>query len=116
MANEFGRAESDAICPVPLEKLGELYRADPDAILSLVGEMPEDGRIRLAMFCYGRAHLRDIGLSIAALCGEQRMVEMAGVMGQVLASQCRAKVRTFGAERVAPAPVKVKISLAGRAR
>lgn len=113
MANEFGPAEVDAICPVPLARLGQIYRSDPDGITALLGEMPEDARIRLAVFCYGRAHLRDVGLSIAAQCSETRLSEMAGMIGQVLAVQCRAKVRTFGADAPARIVAKPRISLGG---
>ncbi len=41
MANEWGHAERDAVCPVPLEKLGQLHRADPEGVLALVAEIPE---------------------------------------------------------------------------
>lgn len=114
MANEFGRAEREGICPVPLDQLGELYRRDPDGIIGMVGGMSEDARIKLAVFCYGRAHLREIGLTIAAQCSETRLTEMAGMIGQVLAVQCRAKSRSFGSERDrGTTQSKPKVSLAG---
>ena len=115
MANEWSHAERDAVCPVPLEKLGQLHRADPDGVLALVGEMKEDARIRLAVYCYGRAHLRDVGLAIAEQCSETRLAHMAGMIGQVMVVQCRAAVRTFGADRGDRAVLRPKISLGGRA-
>lgn len=115
MANEFGRAEPDGVCPVPLDKLGQLYRSDPDDLMEMIREMPEDRRIRLAVFCYSRAHLRDVGLSIAAVCDAARLAEMAGMVGQVMAAQCRSKVRTFGPE-TGSRPAFKTISLAGSVR
>lgn len=116
MANAFGAQEREDICPVPLDQLGRLYRADPDAILTMIGAMSEDARIKLAVFCYSRAHLRDVGLSAAALCDEARLAEMAGMIGQVLAVQCRAKVRSFGGGAEEKAVPKMKISLGGGGR
>ncbi|WP_375461120.1 hypothetical protein [uncultured Enterovirga sp.] len=114
MAGEWGHAERDAVCPVPLEKLGQLHRADPEGVLSLVAEMPESARIKLAVFCYGRAHLRDVGLAIAEQCDETRLAQIAGMIGQVMAVQCRAAVRTFGSDRGDRAVSRPKISLGGR--
>ena len=116
MANDFGRAEPDAICPVPLDKLGSLYRSDPEDLMSQIRDMPEDRRITLAVFCYQRAHLRDLGLSIAATCSDGKLVEAAGVVGQALSIQCRASVRRFGQDAPARPTGKPKISLGGNSR
>lgn len=114
MASDWGLPERDAICPVPLEKLGQFHRADPEGVLELIAEMPEDARIKLAVYCYGRAHLRDIGLAIAERCSEARLGQLAGMIGEVMAVQCRAAVRTFGSESMNRGTAKPLISLAGR--
>lgn len=113
MPNEFCAAEADPACPVSLDTLGQLYRADPAAVAGMVSYLPEDRRARLAMFCYARAHFRELGLTIAASCNETRLAELAGVLGQVLAAQCRAKVRTFGSDLGSRVTARPKISLAG---
>lgn len=113
MANDFRAAEAEPDCPVSLDILGRLYRADSAAIADMVSLLPEDRRARLAMFCYARAHLRELGLTIAESCNETRLAELAGVLGQVLAAQCRAKVRTFGADFGSRIVARPKISLAG---
>lgn len=113
---DFGNPEPGGICPVPLAKLEKLYRAYPGEIVRLIAEMPEDRRIRLAVFCYGRPHLRDVGLAIAAICDEARLAEMAGMMGMVLAAQCRAKVGMAGGERPQAAGATPPVGLTGSAR
>lgn len=114
---EFGRAEPDADCPVSLEDLGDLYRADPDSVLQSVRDFPEEKRVRLALFCYNRSHLRKLALTIASSVDPARLGELAGTMGEVLAAQCRASGLSFGTEPIAvakPVKAKPKISLGGR--
>ena len=116
MAREFGQAEPDAVCPVPLERLGQLYRSDPTELMEQIGDMEEGKRVQLAVYCYGRAHLREVGLSIAATCSEGKLVEVAGMIGQALSIQCRGVRRSFGLDAPRPTEKVVKVSLAGRAR
>jgi|SRR4051812_13657412 len=103
---------SEADCPVSLDLLGRLYRADPACVAEMLCDVSEDRRARLAMFCYHRAHLRQLGLTIAASCDAARLAQLAGTMGQVLAQQCRMHVRDF-ARQTAPHWVPRKIALAG---
>jgi hypothetical protein len=111
---EFGPTELDADCPIPLEDLGELYRSDAATLSALLAKMPEDARGRVALFCYGRSHLRALGLTIAATCNEKRVAYLAGALGSVLAAQCRAKLRdSFGQDPSHFSRPKAKISLAG---
>ena len=53
-------------CPVPAEFIGRLYRAPKHRISEIVSDLSRSERGGLATFCYGRAHLRAIGLAIAA--------------------------------------------------
>jgi hypothetical protein len=114
MGSGFGRLEFDATCPITLDLLGELYRADPITVNARLSGFSEDQRARVALFCYSRAHLRDLALTIAAGCDAARLGELAGTLGQVLAGQCRAKVRDFGGASMpfASRP-KARISLGG---
>ena len=93
----------DAHCPVSTDALGQLYRADPVSAAEMVDGLPESRRVELALFCYSRAHLRPLAMSIAAKCDAARLVREAGTLGEVLATQCRQHVSTRQA----------KISLAG---
>jgi hypothetical protein len=111
---DFGMAEPDATCPVSLDTLGQLYRANKLSVPDILRDVPEDKRARLALFCYNRSHLRDLALTIAETCDPVRLGELAGTLGQVLAAQCRSKVRSFGIEPGATGiRPKAKISLAG---
>jgi hypothetical protein len=76
-------------CPVPEHVLGIVYAAqhrDPTAALST---LPALQRARLAVFCYGRAHLRELARVIAATCEEADLVEVAGKLGATLFRQSR---------------------------
>jgi hypothetical protein len=55
-------------CPVPVEMLGRLYRADAETVPSLVAGIPQRTRARLAVFLYGRMHTRELGVRVAATC------------------------------------------------
>ena len=55
-------------CPVPEEVIGLLYRSSHNRIYELISGLSAPHRASLATFCYGRAHLREVGLTIAATC------------------------------------------------
>ena len=112
-------AEPDVDCPVPLDTLNALYRADAPDVLAAVRGFSEEKRVRLALFCYNRSHLRKLGLTIAASVDPARLAALAGTMGEVLAAQCQASGLSFGTEPIAtgtkkPVKEKPKISLGGR--
>ena len=114
---EFGRAEADAVCPVSLETLNDLRGADPADFVAMIRDFSEEKSVRLALFCYNRAHLRDVSLKVASTIDPTRLAELAGTMGEVLAAQCRASGQSFGIEKVEMAKAtkaKPKISLGGR--
>ncbi len=114
MANEFGRAEADAACPVSLDVLGQLYRSDVHARSEMLLAVPEGQRARLALFCYNRAHFRELAVAIAATCDPEALVALAGTVGEVLSVQCRAaQVTKSGPSALRRSePAKAKVSLA----
>jgi hypothetical protein len=57
--------------------LGRLLRAGEGEIPTLVGHLPERQRAELALFCYSRAHLHQIGVAIAATCDLPSLVHAA---------------------------------------
>lgn len=103
-------AETD--CPVSLETLAELYRSDRSRIADAVRMLAPAQQAQLAMFCYGRSHLREIGLLVAACCDAQTLARVGGVMGQVLATQSRGKIAEFGREGLRPNSARSRITLA----
>jgi hypothetical protein len=78
-------------CPVPDDVLGQLYSSPQHNLAEAVSTMPGLQRARLALFCNRRAHLQDLGLSLAATCSEADLVHEGGQMGTMLFSQSREK-------------------------
>ncbi len=71
-------------CPVPEELIGRLYVSPIQDVDRIVSQLPPGSRGSLATFCYGRAHLRAIGLAIAATCDLETLVDAAGRAGSNL--------------------------------
>ncbi|MER2264109.1 hypothetical protein [Methylobacterium oxalidis] len=102
----------DTSCPVPLETLGRIYRADAAAISELVGALPERTRARLAVYLYGRSHTFALGVRIAATCESSTLRRVAGLIGDILYDLSRQPftLPPYGSSR--PATSK-RISLGG---
>ena len=103
---------TDDLCPVPLETLGGLYRAAPDAIPDLVTAIPEATRARLAIYLYGRSHTHELGLRVAATCEGSTLRRAAGLIGNLVYEQSRQPYArpTYGDARSGARP---KVSLGG---
>src|SRR5262249_1472815 len=54
--------------------LDRLYGAAAHSVAEIVADLTPSERARLAVFCYGRAHLNLIGLAIAATCGLEQLI------------------------------------------
>jgi hypothetical protein len=76
-------------CPVPDSLLGDLYRASPEGLHSLVESIPSRVRAMLAVYCYRRGHLVSLGLAVAATCDKADMTEAGGQFGAVIFEQSR---------------------------
>jgi hypothetical protein len=87
-------------CPVPDELIGRLYVSTIQEIDSIVSQLPPGPRGSLATFCYSRAHLRDIGLAIAATCDLETQIDSGG----------RAGTNLFEVSRERPAEPKLPYS------
>ena len=99
-------------CPVPLEELSAFYRADAETLGAMIASLGAAKRVELAVYCYGRAHFRELGLTIAARCDAHGLIRFAGVLGQVLASQSRGRIQDFGHEGSRGAGEKRRVTLA----
>jgi hypothetical protein len=82
------QVSSEEACPVSEELLGTLYRSSQHGLSALVSSVGPETRAILALYCYRRAHLQDIGLSIAATCEEVDLSSL-GRGGAVLFSRSR---------------------------
>jgi hypothetical protein len=81
-------------CPVTDDKLGELYRASKDGLPRLIATVSPDVRAALALYCYRRAHLNEIGLAVASTCEERDLVVWGGTAGAALFARSREAVST----------------------
>ena len=79
----------DEPCPVPDETLGEMYRASARGLSDLIASVPATARALLAVYCYRRAHLTSIGLTIAASCEKDDLEALGGNQGAGLLSNRR---------------------------
>jgi len=80
----FGLNPSDDVCPIPESLFGQLYRSHPQGLAELVATIPGRTRAMLAMFCYRRAHLHALSLSIASTCEEADLIDAGGRPGAAL--------------------------------
>jgi hypothetical protein len=76
-------------CPVTDQMLGEIYRASAHGLNELIATVPPTARALLAVFCYRRAHLAQIGLAIAATCEEDDLTSLGGNAGAMLFERSR---------------------------
>jgi hypothetical protein len=82
LARQDGPAVSD-------ELIGRLYASRQQELTHMVADLPPEQRANLAVFCYRRAHLREIGVAIAATCDQWSLVNAAGKAGDVLFAHSR---------------------------
>jgi hypothetical protein len=83
---------TEEFCPVAESLLGHLYRSSPEGVAALIKTVPPRTRAVLAMYCYRRAHLQTLGLSVAESCSEHDLEEVGGSMGNELLARARAGV------------------------
>ena len=70
--------------------IGRLYLTQQHVFAELMSTMTEEQRAHAALACYGRVHLREIALVIAATCERAALIEAAGkLMGDILFTQAR---------------------------
>src|ERR1700730_4146747 len=79
----------DEPCPVTDQMLGEIYRASEHGLNELIATVPQTARALLAVYCYRRAHLASIGLTIAATCEKEDLAALGGNQGAGLFEQSR---------------------------
>ncbi len=71
-------------CPVSDNLFGRLYRSSPEGLAALIETVSADTRAMLAVYCYRRAHLQALGLSIASTCSEYDLQRYGGRLGTEL--------------------------------
>ena len=73
------------------DALSWLYRAAASTAADAVAALSASERARLAVYCYGRAHLNTIGLAIAAQCDVDQLIAASHspTVGRTLFEQSR---------------------------
>jgi hypothetical protein len=91
--------------------LARVIGAEEQIIPDIVGGLPASQRAALAVFCYARAHLHHIGLTIAATCDRFALVQASpsDAAGNVLFELSRQQHKPEGA---APVSARPRVSLA----
>ena len=79
---------NEEACPVSETLFGELYRANSHGLAALIKTVPAAARAVLADYCYRRAHLASLGLTIAASCERDDLIA-AGSNGAALYQRSR---------------------------
>jgi hypothetical protein len=86
--------------------IARLHHATEESVLDLVASLRADQRASLAMHCYRKSHLRQIGLTIATTCDLNALVqELGSVLGGAIYAQSRKRTeepnRLWGRQRPA---------------
>jgi hypothetical protein len=100
----------DEPCPVTDEMLGKMYRSSAHGLDELIATVSPTARALLAVYCYRRAHLASIGLTIAATCEKDDLALSGGNVGAVLFERSREALQSSSTD--AHATGRRKITLA----
>ena len=97
-------ATVDPECPVSLELLGKVYRADEYDLPEILESIPPLTRAKLAAYLYGKSHMHQLGLTVARACEREELIQAAGEIGSVIHGQSRLKPSRPAPEPEAAAP------------
>ncbi|MDP4022190.1 hypothetical protein Q8W71_06125 [Methylobacterium sp. NEAU 140] len=120
-AHPTSGAEPDVDCPVTLETLGAVYRADEYDLPEILARIPALKRAQLAAYLYGKSHMHQLGLKVARACEREDLIRAAGEIGSVIHGQAHIKKTRPAPDpaealtRHKPMPGQKKVSLAGAA-
>ena len=82
-AHPTNGAEPDVDCPLTLEVLGSVYRADDFDLPLILEQIPPLKRAQLAAYLYGKSHMHKLGLKVARSCERDDLIRVAGEIGSV---------------------------------
>jgi hypothetical protein len=60
------------------ELLAKVFRSTPAEVRRFGTGLAPEMRVQLALFCYGRAHLREHGLALARECSIEELIKNCG--------------------------------------
>ena len=106
-------ATVDATGPLDLALLiGRLYDAPLHGIHGLLTSLSPRECGELAFFCYGRAHLRDIGVAIAATCDLDSLIAPGSTAAGHSLFELSREAPPHVEEQLSPGGRRAKITLA----
>lgn len=84
--------------PIPESLFKELKGAGAPNAVDIASSLPEAQRAQLAVFCYRKRHLHELGLRIASTCEINSLLQAAGTGGEVIFNQSRDPDATLAKE------------------
>ncbi|GEM_PF-1825501 len=92
--------------------------SNPSDAVEIGSQLPAIQRARIAQFCYGRVHMRELGLRLASTCDLMTLKAAFGRGGEVVFKQSRDVDETLGKLKnspgsQAPRPITLKGSITG---
>lgn len=108
---------SDAPALSQAEVMQHIMSNPADAV-EVGSKLPALQRARIAQFCYGRVHMRELGLRLASTCDLMTLKAAFGRGGEVVFKQSRDVDKTLGKLKNAPGnqsprPITLKGSIKG---
>jgi hypothetical protein len=76
-------------CPVSDQFLAQLHRSSPCQVDLMIATVDPYVRTMLALYCYRRAHLFGVGLTVASACEEDDLAQYGGRPGMALFAAAR---------------------------
>ena len=92
--------------------------SNPTDAVEIGSKLPVLQRARIAQFCYGRVHMRELGLRLASSCDLMTLKAAFGRGGEVVFKQSRDVDKTLGKLKNSPGtqtprPITLKGSITG---
>jgi hypothetical protein len=84
MAKPRRLSDEDHQRDISEDVVGKLHRSNGRDVDQILSDFSEEQRARLALFCYGRVHMREIGFAVAATCELGSLIDAGGYAGQTL--------------------------------
>ena len=94
MANPMQLQLNEEFCPVSDEIFGRLRQASPSDAVKFAQTLPRTQCAQLAVFCYRRRHLHELGLMIASICERSELVDAAGASGMIIFDQDYRRIKS----------------------
>jgi len=113
------KAEDIKVSDVPSQaEVMQQIMSNPADAVEIGKRLPAIQRARIAQFCYGRVHMRELGLRLASTCDLMTLKAAFGRGGEVVFQQSRDVDETLGklknsAGSQTPKPITLKGRITG---